>query len=161
MAIGAPRALLVAALLLASASIGGAWFSELVLGYVPCKLCLWQRIPYYVGLPVLALALATRGRLAGGLTALGAAVFAVSIGLGIYHSGVEWAWWAGPADCGGKLVEGPGSVLDFRKSLEKARVVLCNEAPMRVLGLSFAGWNAVASAMVTALLARAAFARRA
>jgi disulfide bond formation protein DsbB len=34
--------------------------------------------------------------------------------------------------------------------------VLCNEAPMRILGLSFAGWNAVASVVIAALCFSAA-----
>ena len=34
------------------ATILGAWGFELIGNYVPCKLCLEQRLPYYVGLPV-------------------------------------------------------------------------------------------------------------
>ena len=34
------------ALWLAFLAICAAWFFELVLGYIPCKLCLWQRWPY-------------------------------------------------------------------------------------------------------------------
>ncbi|MFN3482025.1 disulfide bond formation protein B [Rhabdaerophilum calidifontis] len=148
------------ATLLALAAIGGAWFSELGLGYVPCKLCLLQRWPYYIALPP-AMALMVWGRnmppraaaLVAGLLAL---AFLVSIGLGIYHAGVEWKLWAGPADCGGRLTTEAPSLDDFRKSLNTARVVLCDEAPLRVLGLSFAGWNAVVSALVTGLYAAAA-----
>ncbi len=44
-----PKSLLLLGLAIAAAS---DWrcvvFSELGLGYVPCMLCLWQRIPYYV-----------------------------------------------------------------------------------------------------------------
>jgi disulfide bond formation protein DsbB len=163
-----PETLLLLAILLAAAAIGGAWFSELGLGYVPCKLCLWQRWPYYIALPLAATALArlavpeARGALVLLAGVLGV-IFFISAGLGLYHAGVEWKFWLGPSDCGGRVITAAPSLEDFRKSLEKARVVLCDEAPMRVLGLSFAGWNAVISALVAALFFAAAkgFARRA
>lgn len=156
-----PAALLVLGIALAAAAIGGAWFSELGLGYVPCMLCLWQRMPYYAAaLPALAaLVLLARGadpRTLGLVALLLALVFVVSTGLGILHAGVEWKLWTGPAGCGGRLELNAPSFQDFQKSLRTARVVLCDEAPMRILGLSFAGWNAVASAVVTGLFARAA-----
>ena len=155
-----PARLMVLAILLAVAAIGGAWFSELGLGYVPCMLCLWQRIPYYVAAvpAALALVLLVRGappRWLAGLAFVLALVFLVSAGLGLFHAGVEWKWWEGPAGCGGRLELDAPSFQDFQKSLSKARVVLCNEAPMRVLGLSFAGWNAVASVLVAGLFLRA------
>lgn len=153
-----PRMLMALATLIAAAAIGGAWFSELGLGYVPCKLCLWQRNPYYIAAPFAVLALSGIGlpRATFWFAALLALIFVVSTGLGIYHAGVEWKFWLGPADCGGRVVTGAPSIEDFRKSLGSARVVLCDEAPMRVLGLSFAGWNAVLSAIVAAFYAAAA-----
>lgn len=157
-----PKSLLLLGLVLASAAIGGAWFSELGLGYVPCMLCLWQRIPYYVAaLPALfALVLLLRAGSPRTLALVSLAlalVFVVSTGLGILHAGVEWKFWVGPPGCGGRLELNAPSFQDFQKSLQTARVVLCDTAPMRVLGLSFAGWNAVASLLVTALFARAAW----
>ena len=149
-----PSRLLLAAIGLALASIAGAWFFELVLGYTPCKLCLLQRWPYYIGLPV-----GVAAWLAGGagtlpgrvLIGLFVLIFLISAGLGVYHSGVEWKFWAGPTDCAGKLVEGPSSVLDLRKSLATTRVVRCDDAALRILGLSFAGWNVLVSLGVAAL----------
>lgn len=148
------RVYLGLAVLLAIASIAGAWFSELVLGYAPCKLCLVQRWPYYIGIPVGLAAL-----LAGGwstkpgqaLTWLFVLIFFVSIVLGVYHSGVEWKWWAGPTDCTGALNNTPMSIEDFRKSLKTVRVVRCDDAAVRVLGFSFAGWNAIVSVLIVAL----------
>jgi len=83
-------------------------------------------------------------------------IFVVSFGLGVFHAGVEWKLWAGPAGCGGRLTTTAPSLEDFRKSLNTARVVLCDEAAMRILGLSFAGWNAVVSALIAGLFFSAA-----
>ncbi|KAB2860512.1 MAG: disulfide bond formation protein B, partial [Bauldia sp.] len=40
-----------------AATIAGAWGFELIGGFVPCKLCLEERLPYYVGLPMALAAL--------------------------------------------------------------------------------------------------------
>jgi len=135
---------------LATAALLGAWIFELGLGYLPCKLCLWQRWPYYIGLPLalLGLFMAWSGAdrrvvlVLGGLFAL---VMLAGAALGVYHAGAEWKFWPGPTDCGGRIGAMPGSVDDFRKSLTTARVVRCDEAALRVLGLSFPGWNVLVS----------------
>lgn len=155
-----PFSALLAGIALAAGAIGGAWYSELGLGYVPCMLCLWQRWPYYIAAPfaILALVLALRPGQARAVAWLAfglGLVFLVSTGLGIYHAGVEWKLWAGPDGCGGRLTTGAPSLDDFRKSLNTARIVLCDQAPMRVLGLSFAGWNAVVSLASAVLFFRA------
>ena len=158
----AARALLPAALGLAIAAIAGAWVFELAFGYAPCKLCLLQRWPYYIGIPLGLAAYAAGGAATSAgrvLIALFVVAFLVSAGLGFYHAGAEWKFWAGPTDCGGRIQEGPASVLDLRKSLETARVVRCDEAALRVLGLSFPGWNVLVS-IAAAGLAAAGFRRR-
>src|SRR5690606_35983589 len=73
-------------------------------GYIPCALCLEQRVPYYIGIPVTLLALASSlvglpGPVTRLLLAAAALLMAWTLVLGIYHSGVEWAWWPGPTDC--------------------------------------------------------------
>ena len=148
------RLFLAAAVALAVVSIAGAWFSELVLGILPCKLCYIQRIPYYVGIPVGLAALVSGGwstRTGRALTLLFVLIFIVSIGLGAWHSGIEWKWWTGPTDCTGPLSSAPMSMDDFRKSLKTTRVIRCDEASVRVLGLSFAGWNALVSLAIAGL----------
>ncbi len=151
--------ILGAAVLLGILAIGGAWYSEVMLGYNPCKLCLWQRWPYYLGLPFGMAAFVLHRENPGIARILAfflAMTFVISVGLGIYHAGVEWKWWLGPAECGGKLLSGPASVEDFRKSLSTAKVIRCDDAAVRVLGLSFAGWNAVVSAAIATLAVLAA-----
>lgn len=148
--------LFVLATVLATATIAGAWFSELGLGFVPCKLCLIERWPYYLALPIVVTGFVRMRQPEARMAVIAAAgflglLFLVSAGLGAYHAGVEWKFWAGPTDCGGRVNTGAVSIEDFRKSLNTARVVLCDEAPMRILGLSFAGWNAVVSLVIAGL----------
>jgi disulfide bond formation protein DsbB len=152
------RTAAVLILLAAGATIGGALVMQHGFGYQPCQLCLLQRDPYYLALPVaLATALSPPrsvwSRIGLGLLAL---VFLVSAGLGAYHAGVEWGLWPGPSDCGGAGATQPSGVNDFLRSLERTRVVSCTEAAWRFLGLSLAGWNALISLGLAALASWAA-----
>jgi disulfide bond formation protein DsbB len=45
-------------------------------------------------------------------------------------------------------------------SIERAEVVSCSEASWRMLGLSFAGWNAVISALLAAIAAYGSLLKR-
>lgn len=150
----ADHRLLSMALALALASIVGAWIFELGFGYLPCKLCLLQRWPYYIGIPLGLVALALGGayRPAGRIfLMLFILVFVGSVVIAAYHAGVEWAFWPGPSDCGGRIATSPASVLDLRNAIKTTKVIRCDEAALRVLGLSFAGWNVVVSLAIAAL----------
>ena len=147
----ARMSLLVAAI--AAATIAGAWAFQLA-GYAPCELCLKQRLPYYIGVPLalLAFVFATRNlrAVSKACLALAGLTFAVSMVLGAYHAGVEWGWWPGPSDCTGDFAAASSSQ-DFLKQLQTIQVVRCDAVALRIFKLSLAGWNAVISAGLTVL----------
>jgi len=91
-----------------------------------------------------------------GLLAL---IFLANVALAFYHVGVEQHWWPGPTACTGAL-SGPVDVNDLAKSLNSARVVRCDEVQLRILGLSLAGWNVVASGALAIYAALAATLKR-
>jgi disulfide bond formation protein DsbB len=126
----------------------GAWIFEYA-GYPPCELCLMQRWAYYVGIPMAAfLGLAKPRWITVGLVALGLILAANAI-FGVYHAGVEWKLWAGPATC-----SGAGALSEGLPNLLKPGV-MCNEAAIRILGLSLAGWNAIICGALAVLAWRA------
>jgi disulfide bond formation protein DsbB len=144
--------------------VGSALGFEHIGGYIPCALCLIQRNPYYIGVGVGALAvLSAVFRLppvvTRGLFAIIAVLMIVSIGLGAYHAGVEWKFWEGPASCtiGATGGEAPVNVLE---ALNSTKAPSCTEATLRVLGLSFAGWNVLTSAVLAAIALWATFRKR-
>jgi disulfide bond formation protein DsbB len=141
--------------IVATLTIGGALVFQHVLGYQPCKLCLEQRYPYYLGIPVALAAAFLPSRVARMCLYGLAAIFLASAVLGAYHAGVEWGFWLGPSDCGGPSGAASGSVSDMLSQLNRIRVVSCTEAAWRFLGLSLAGWNVLISVglAVLALLA--------
>ena len=122
-------------------------------GYAPCPLCLQERYAYYFGVPATVVAFfAARAEsfsLTRVLLVLVGLAFLINAGVGVYHAGVEWKWWAGPTSCSG--VAG---------AIEHPQVVSCSEASWRMLGLSFAGWNAVVSGLLAGLAAYGATLRR-
>lgn len=142
--------------------VGTALGFQHIGGYMPCKLCLEQRTPYYVGVPLMAFAalssfmhwpsLLTRALLvAGGL------LMTYGLYLAVFHAGVEWAWWPGPTDCAavaGPVDTGGKGLLDILNDVVPPS---CDKAALRVLGLSFAGWNVIASAILAAVALRGAF----
>ncbi len=147
-------------------TVGTAIGFEKLGGYLPCLLCLQQRIPYYVGVPLMAVTsvLALLGcprNVLRALFAVGGVLMLYSVYLGVFHSGVEWGWWAGPDECG--VVVAPPSGGNGRGVLDAINTIVppsCNFAPLRVLGLSFAGWNVVASSVLSFVALRAALSNR-
>jgi disulfide bond formation protein DsbB len=144
--------------LCAALLIAGAWAFQIIGDMAPCPLCLQQRWPHYLAIPlgaVVAVA-AWRGApacvITGGLAIL-AVLMLWSTGLGVYHAGVEWGWWPGPSDC---AVAQPttGRAGDLLAQMRRTIVVRCDEAPWRWV-LSLAGWNAIASALLCAFAALA------
>ncbi len=138
-------------LLVAAATIAGAWIFQ-AFGIAPCELCLSERIPYYVGIPVAALTLIFALRESKALMLVGFIslflIFAFSAGFGAYHAGVEWHFWEGPTACTGSTVTKASSMQDFMNQLRTVKVVRCDAVAIRILGLSLAGWNAVISAVL-------------
>lgn len=152
-------ALLLAVLM--AATVGAALAFEHLGGYIPCALCLLQRQPYYIGVP-LALAAFLAARLDApapvtrGLIALCGLLMLVGAGMGVYHAGVEWHFWEGPATCATSANGVTTNAGDLLNDLNAIKGPSCADASLRVLGLSFAGWNVIASLLIAALAFRGA-----
>ena len=143
-----------AALVLAGisfAALAAAWIFQFS-GYPPCSLCLEERIPYYAAIPgglLTAFLASKRPRLAAFILAALAVGFLYNTGLSIYHAGAEWHFWPGPDTCTGN-----GDLLhpkSLSKALQHNQVVRCDEAAIRIFGISLAGYNVLLSAALAAL----------
>jgi len=145
-----------------AATVGAALGFQHIGGFIPCKLCLEQRVPYYIGVPVMVLAFVSASLRAPaivtrGLLLVGGLLMLWGLGLGSYHAGVEWGWWEGPTDCGAVAPTNlSGNLLD---QLNAVVPPSCDQAAGRFLGLSFAGWNVIASAILAVTALRGAFKR--
>jgi len=126
----------------------GAWMFQFA-GYAPCKLCVWQRWPHgaAVAIGLVALWIPTAIFLvAGALAAL------TTAGIGLYHTGIERAWWEGPDSC----TSGDISDLSTDALMDQimsAPLVQCDVVAWQMLGLSMASWNMVMSLVLAGLWA--------
>jgi disulfide bond formation protein DsbB len=149
------RNLILLATLGSAAMILGAWGFQYIGGMAPCKLCYWQRYPHMTAVLIGLAALVVAGRalpLAGMLAAL------TTSAIGLYHAGVEKAWWEGPTDCSSADVSAL-SVDDLMNQIMTAPLVRCDEIPWEMFGVSMAGWNMLASLGFAAVWALAALRR--
>jgi disulfide bond formation protein DsbB len=157
---------LISALFLALAMalvVGTALGFEHIGGFIPCKLCLEQREPYYAGIVVALFALAAAVLkwpvyiVRGALLIIGL-LMTYGLLLAVFHSGVEWAWWAGPSDCSTSSTSGiVNKADDLLGALGSMTPPSCDKAAGRFLGLSFAGWNVITSLFLAGAAYRAAF----
>lgn len=154
--LGTPAALVALLALASGLLIAGAWWFEMVLKLAPCKLCLEQRQPHYAAI-VIGIGTVYAKRMPSAPMVIITALLALaglmlwSTGLGAYHAGVEWGLFSGPNDCAGTPAPAASGMQDFMKQLDNVRVVSCTQAAWRFLGLSLAGWNAIASALLAGL----------
>ncbi|MEO1563053.1 MAG: disulfide bond formation protein B [Pseudomonadota bacterium] len=126
--------------------IGAFWF-QYGEGLAPCKMCIWQRYPHgaAVALGLLALFLPSIVvYLAGALSA------ATTAGIGVFHAGVEQRWWDGPASCSAGEI-GDLTTEQLFDQIMSAPMVRCDEIAWELLGISMAGWNAIASGALVLL----------
>jgi disulfide bond formation protein DsbB len=139
------------------AMLAGAFAFQYIGGLAPCHLCLLQRWPHAAALGIGLLALAIPGRL---LPLAGAAAALTTAAIGLYHTGVERLWWAGPTSCSAGSIAG----LDVKDLLDPsivvAPVVRCDAVAWQMFGLSMASWNVVLSLGLALIWVMAARSRR-
>ena len=145
----------LAIVVIAAATLAGAWFFQLVLDIRPCPLCLEQRYAYYLALPLGVLTAFAAFRHAPRHLLMAAFVILLGVALanaylGGYHAGVEWKFWPGPTDCSGPIVD-LGSAGNLLQRLETEKVIRCDEVQWRFLGLSLAGYNVLISLLMAAV----------
>jgi disulfide bond formation protein DsbB len=136
--------------LIASALVlGTALLSQYWGGLAPCELCLLQRWPWaaVIVVSLVLVLVGERARLDWVALVLGL-VFAVSVVFAFYHVGVEQHWFAGPSAC----TAAPGSATTLEQMKQQilgAAPVLCDRPAWTLFGVSLAGWNLLASLIMT------------
>ncbi|WP_404401632.1 disulfide bond formation protein B [Pelagibacterium halotolerans] len=135
-------------------TILGALSFQYIGGLYPCELCLTQRWPYYIGLPLLAVVVFAWERVPEpvriALTAIVGALFVWGTYVAVYHAGVEYGVFEGPQTCTGT---GDAAVsLDSLGDMSGAQIVPCDAVQFELFGVSLAGFNAIISAVIVILL---------
>ena len=137
--------LIIGALFISSCSLG----FQHIGGFQPCQLCYVQRHVHYGMIPasLAVFALIWTKAPAWLIRIAFLALFAL-LGYGwvtgIYQAGAEWQFWLGPNDCA-NTVTISNSAADMFATLGQTKLIRCDIAQLRILGLSFGGWNVVLS----------------
>lgn len=121
---------------------------EIIGGYMPCKLCLKERIAYYIGIPLTIFLIALLARHISGIIVrlifiILALLMLYNLGLSIYHAGAEYKFWSGPTDCSATATAITVDANNLLANLNSKKPPSCDTAAGYFLGLSFAGWNAI------------------
>jgi disulfide bond formation protein DsbB len=143
---GAPeRSFPIFVLAASVAVLGAALISQYWGGLAPCELCLKERWPWAAAIAVGAVATMSGSRRALPRVALLlTAVFAVGSALAFYHVGVERHWFVGPTACTAPAAT-PDTIEALKAQLLHQLPVRCDQPAWSMWGISFAGWNLVAS----------------
>ncbi|CBI76879.1 DsbB domain protein [Bartonella clarridgeiae 73] len=133
--------------------IGIALVFEYIGGFLPCQLCVIERLPYYgslifVGVAGLSIRFFPYSVWIRSLF-WGIFIFmTISLALAIYHAGTEYHFWDTPNNC---ISSSTMIVTDASQLLNQLNAIQspsCNQAAGYFLFLSFAEWNAVASLLL-------------
>lgn len=122
-------------------ALAGALVGQFVFDLPPCNLCIWQRVPFVLGVIWgIAGLLWPAGRPV--LLGLSVVTFVGNSGLALYHSGIERSWWDEAVGCAANFDLNAGAQ-GIMSQIMSAQIGSCAKIPWAdpVLGLSMANYN--------------------
>ena len=139
-------------LVFASLVLVSAFIIEHQLGHEPCKLCLYERIPYFLSMLLIIKILFIKKYERITLLIL-FLVFISSAALAFYHFGIEEGFFSESLAC---------TTGDLSKTLSKEELleqlkqnsISCKDVSFRILGLSLAAINTIFSLVLSVIFIR-------
>ena len=125
-------------LLISLSAIIFALYVQFELNFAPCKLCFWQRYPYY------ALILLSFLRVMNVKIDFHLQLLAISANIlfASYHMLIENAILPAPLNCASSVdmtvLMDPADLLE---KIKKTKATSCAQIPFTIFGLSMTGWN--------------------
>jgi len=140
---------LIVILAIISLTIISALIIQYWLGHEPCKLCLYERIPYFLSILLLIKILLFKKNEKITLLIL-SLVFVSSSTLAFYHFGIEQGFFSESLVC---KAEDSSKILSKEQLLEqlKQSSVSCKDVSFRILGLSLAAINTIFSLFLSVI----------
>ena len=139
-------------LVIISLTIISALIIQYWLGYEPCKLCLYERIPYFLSILLIIKILFIKKYEKITLLIL-SLVFFSSFALAFYHLGIEQSFFDESLVC---------TTGDLSKTLSKEQLleqlnqnnISCKDVNFKILGLSLAAINTIFSLVLSVIFIR-------
>ena len=130
-------------LLILSISIFSAYFIEYVLGHKPCKLCIYQRYPYFISIFLILNILIFKKYIKLSLLGLMLVSLLGSV-IAFYHVGIEQGFFDESVVCNVKNFDQNLTRDELFKALGE-NTISCKTVTFRVFGLSLATINTIFS----------------
>ena len=133
-------------------TITTALIIQYLLGYEPCKLCLYERIPYFLSVLLLIkiLFFTKYEKITFLILSL---VFISSAALAFYHFGIEQGFFSEPLVCETGTLSETKSKEQLLEQL-KQNSISCKNVSFKILGLSLAAINAIFSLVLSVIFIR-------
>ena len=129
-----------------------AFIIEYGLNYQPCKLCLYERIPYFLSILLIVKIFFIKGNEKITLLIL-SLIFIISACLAFYHFGIEQGFFSESLAC---TTEDLSKTLSKEELLQqlKQNSISCKEVSFRILGLSLSAINTIFSLVLSVIFVR-------
>ena len=129
-----------------------AFAIEYLLGHQPCRLCIYERIPYFLSILIIIRIFFTKKYEKIFLLIL-SLIFLCSSALAFYHFGIEQCFFNESLAC---------TVSDLTKTLSKEELleqlknntISCKDVNFRIFGMSLAAINTIFSIVLTIIFVR-------
>ena len=121
------------------------YYLEFFQGVTPCKLCIYQRLPYFIIILLAASFLLIKNQNLKKITFIFYIfIFASSLTISVHHFGVENSFWNALTNCesGSKTLSNSN---DLKEYLLNKNYVSCSDVSFKFLGISLAGYNVIIS----------------
>ena len=144
--------LLIFLLFIISASLITAFIIQYALDHQPCKLCIYERIPYILSIFLIIELIFFKKNEKTTLLLL-SLIFILSAILAFYHFGIEQGFFTESLVCESKNLS---ETLTKDQLLEQLRqnTISCKDVSFRVLGLSLASINIIFSLILSVIFMR-------
>ena len=127
-------------------SVFSAYIIEYTLGHKPCKLCLYQRYPYFASIFLILNILIFKKYIKISLLML-SLVSLIGSTIAFYHFGIEQGFFSESLVCEVNNLDKNISKEDILKQLSK-NIISCKTVTFRVFGLSLASINTIFSILL-------------
>ena len=143
---------LIVILAIISLTIISAFVIQYWLGHQPCKLCLYERIPYFLSILLITKILFIKKyeKITFLILSL---VFISSATLAFYHFGIEQGFFNEPLVCETGILSETKSKEQLLEQL-KQNSISCKNVSFKILGLSLAATNAIFSLVLSVIFIR-------
>ena len=140
---------LICLLIVISLALISVFIIEYVLGHEPCKLCIYQRIPYIIAILLIIkiLFVKTYEKIILFLLFI---IFLISLILAFYHFGIEQGFFNESFVCEATNLEKNLTKEDLLKQLKQSNIS-CKEVNVRILGMSLSTINTIFSLVLSVI----------